>query len=71
MKIEITINYAPKENDEGFKEWCSDNGLYPLPSARRAWSKEFQAYMTDAVGIAETKSGGRFLIYEEDLSNEI
>ena len=40
-------------------------------TSRKMNKSPFQAYMTDAVGIAETKSGGRFLIYEEDLNNEI
>ena len=71
MKIEITIDYAPKENDESFKEWCSGNGFDFIDSSRRAWCGELHTYLRDAIGIAEIKSGGRFLIYEEDLSDEI
>jgi hypothetical protein len=70
MKIEITIDYVPEEPDE-FKEWCRKNGFEQLASQRRAWCNEFNSYLRGAIGIGETKSDERFLLYKEDLEVKV
>jgi hypothetical protein len=60
------IDIAP-ENEKQFKEWCEKLGFHYLNSGRRAWCPEFNTYFRDSTGIAYTKGGENFLLYEDDF----
>lgn len=65
--IQVTVDYRPKTQGKKFDEWCKEWGCSPLNGGRQAWCDRFGTYLRDGVGIAYTKSGETFIIYEDDL----
>lgn len=68
-KIQVHLDYAPKENGKEFDEWCEKHGFNPLNSGRRAWCSQFSTYLRGAAGVATTVVGGEsFIFYEQEVS---
>ena len=66
LAIRVTVDLAPEDEDE-FRDWCSGYGFDVLNSGRRAWCSQFATYFRDAVGVATTRNGESFLVYEDDV----
>ena len=68
VKIEVKIDYAPKDEKE-FEEWCKkyDFAFIGFEHGRKAWCPQFQTYFRNALGIATTLTGESFIICKEDF----
>lgn len=65
--IIVTVDVAPEGSGPELADWCMRHGGYVLAGSRRAWLDPYKTYLRDAVGIAETRTGERFLVCEEDF----
>ena len=69
IQITVTLDRVPEGDGPEFEQWCERYGCYPLNSVRRAWCDQFSSYLRDAVGVAETMRGERFLVYEDEMQS--
>jgi len=67
--IKVTIDPIPEGHGKDFEEWCERYECTPLGySPRRAWCGLYGTYLRgNYIGMAETATGERFLVEEDDI----
>lgn len=73
IRIEAELDRIP-DDEAGARAWCHRNGCQylgnPADGGRRAWCPWAISYVRDALGVAQTRSGERVLVWAEDVGDE-
>jgi len=70
VQIWVQVDPAPEGDGAEFDAWCAKYDCTPLNSGRRAWCPWAISYVRDALGIAQTRSGERVLVWAEDVGDD-